>query len=357
MFYHLLKFFARLALKLYCRDIYTHQAALLRQEGPLFLAANHPNSFLDAVIIASVCKRKTFILVRGDVFSNKWANRILRKIYCLPIYRRSEGRNLMEQNENTFSESLDLLKKGYNVLIFAEGICENEWKLRSLGKGAARLAHRAWQTPEIPATFQVLPVGITYNNFDQIAKKVLLLVGAPLPNSPDAPYPRALYDFNVTLRERLAALIIRVPDRPEAIMRFPQLIENIHGKSPVSEQIKMVQEALDGDLPPRPTWGGTKHRHHWIETLLSPLVWAGWLINAPLYYPVRSLARRYTRGTVFYDSVLFGLLFFTYPLYITVVTCILVAVTGSWWWLALLVILPFMGRLANRYRRAKAYKR
>lgn len=332
---------------------------MLRQEGPLFLAANHPNSFLDAVIIASVCKRRTFILVRGDVFSNKWVNRILRKIYCLPIYRRSEGRNLMTQNENTFSESLELLKKGYNVLIFAEGICENEWKLRGLGKGAARLAHRAWQTPDIPASFQVLPVGITYNNFDQIAKKVLLLVGDPLPNSFDVPNPKALYDFNVTLRERLVAQIVRVPDRPDAIRRFHQLIENTHRKISVSEQVKEIQETLDGDLPPRLASGGDQrrqHQHHWIERLLSPLVCAGWLLHAPLYYPVRSLARGYTRGTVFYDSVLFGLLFLSYPLYVGILIWILIAVTGSWWWLILIAILPFMGRIAIRYRREKPYR-
>ena len=127
----------------------------------------------------------------------------------------------MGLNEHTFSESLERLRKGYNVLIFAEGICENEWKLRDLGKGAARLACRAWQDPEIPATFRVLPVGVTYSNFDHIGKQAILLVGAPLPKSLDGTYPRALNDSKNSLRERMSALMIRVPGKPDSIRLIP----------------------------------------------------------------------------------------------------------------------------------------
>lgn len=355
LFYHSLKFFARLALRLYCRDIYTHQARLLRQEGPLLLAANHPNSFLDAAIIASHCRRKTFVLVRGDVFSNKWAGWILRKIYCLPIYRRSEGRDLMGQNENTFSESLERLREGYNILIFAEGICENEWKLRDLGKGTARLACRAWQDRKIAGTFRVLPVGITYNDFDHIGKKTLLIVGTPLSSPPDATVPRALTEFNDRLRGSLTELMIRVPAQPDAVGLFRELIERMDGETPVLQELRLMQQCIDGNIPAGGKAGLRHTKRITKKWLLAPFALAGWIIHAPLYYPMRALARRFTKGTVFYDSVLFGLLFFGYPVYAAILICLAIGATGNWWWLTLVAILPFLGRIAIRYRRKRSY--
>lgn len=351
MFYHSLKFFARLALRLYCRDIYTHQAMLLRQEGPLLLAANHPNSFLDAVIIASYCRRKTFVLVRGDAFSNKWAGWILRKIYCLPIYRKSEGRGLMGQNENTFSESLEWLRKGYNILIFAEGVCENEWKLRNLGKGAARLACRAWQDHEVAKTFRVLPVGITYDDFDRIGKKAFLMVGAPLSNPADATAPRALTEFNDRLRESLTELMIRVPEQPDAVRLFRELIEAMRTEMPVVQEARLIQEVIDSDMTLHEKLSPRREKRVRKRWRLAPFAFTGWILHAPLYYPLRAVAQGSTKGTVFYDSVFFGLLFFSYPVYVAILISLLIWATGNWWWLSLVAILPVLGRIAIRYRR------
>lgn len=325
---------------------------MLRGKGPLFLASNHPNSFLDAVIIASHCKRRTFILVRGDVFKKKWASKILRKLYCLPIYRISEGRNLIkEKNKETFSESLELFRRGNNILIFSEGICENEWLLRSLGKGTARLACRAWQDPAIPSSFRVYPVGITYNNFDRIGKKVFLLTGDPLENPADEYHPRILNEFNITLRKQLEKLIVRIPPEPDSIRRFQLLTENASGKTDAAELIKTMQETLDRESESGNEAIPLKKQpaRRWKKIFFFPLALAGWIVNAPFYYPVRSIARRITRGTVYYDSVLFGILFFLYPIYVVILIWIFIATTGSFWWITLLAVLPFIGRLTVRH--------
>lgn len=74
--------------------------------------------------------------------------------------------------------------------------------------------------------------------------------------------------------------------------------------------------------------------------LLSPFALTGFLLHMLYYIPIRQLARRSTRNTVFYDSILFGLLLFTYPVYMGLVA-ILVGVIGGWLWaVTALLLLP-----------------
>ena len=63
----------------------------------------------------------------------------------LPVYRVSEGVENLENNYTTFDACQKIFKKNKIVLIFSEGRCINEWHLRPLKKGTARLALTAWQ--------------------------------------------------------------------------------------------------------------------------------------------------------------------------------------------------------------------
>ncbi|MFM7839546.1 MAG: hypothetical protein ACKO6K_08255, partial [Chitinophagaceae bacterium] len=49
--YFILKYFIRTGLHWFCRRIVVNDPAVLRSKGPFLLACNHPNSFLDAVIL------------------------------------------------------------------------------------------------------------------------------------------------------------------------------------------------------------------------------------------------------------------------------------------------------------------
>ena len=147
---------------------------MLQIEGPLLIASNHPNSFLDAVIIATVFNKPVYSLARGDVFTNKFYSKILQSLNILPVYRISEGAENLEHNYSTFDDCKKLFKNNGIVLIFSEGSCSNEWHLRPLKKGTARLAFSCWQD-NIP--LNILPVGINYNSFRSFGKIVKLNFG------------------------------------------------------------------------------------------------------------------------------------------------------------------------------------
>jgi hypothetical protein len=46
-------------------------------------------------------------------------------------------------------------------------------------------------------------------------------------------------------------------------------------------------------------------------------------LQAPYYFPLRSFVARATKNTVFYDSVLFAVLLFTYPLFLLIIFALL----------------------------------
>jgi 1-acyl-sn-glycerol-3-phosphate acyltransferase len=148
---------------------------MLRQQGPLLIAANHPNSFLDAIILSSLFKQPIYSLARGDAFTNKLVTRILTSLNMLPVYRVSEGVENLEHNYTTFDACQKLLSDNKIILIFSEGRCINEWRLRPLKKGTARLALTAWMH-NVP--LRVLPLGINYSSFRKFGKIIILNFGS-----------------------------------------------------------------------------------------------------------------------------------------------------------------------------------
>ena len=69
----------------------------LNEKGPLLIAANHPNSFLDAIIVSTLFKRPVYSLARGDAFAGKFFTTILTSLNMLPVYRISEGPENLEK--------------------------------------------------------------------------------------------------------------------------------------------------------------------------------------------------------------------------------------------------------------------
>ena len=308
MLYNFLKIPAKLALYFYCRKIIINKKELLQSDGPLLIAANHPSSFLDAAILATLFKHSIYSLARGDAFVNNFYKRLLFSLKMLPVYRISEGAENLEHNYTTFSACIDIFKKNGIVLIFSEGLCKNEWHLRSLKKGTARLAISAWQQG-IP--LKVLPLGINYSSFRIFGKNVILNFGEII-TDPDSyqdekklPDGKAVIDFNLKLQQQLKNLVIEAePSDKEKI-----------------KKIFFIQQPL-------------------IKKILFfiPAI-AGLILHAPLYYPVILSIKN--RANDHYDSIVVGLLFILYPIYLLVITIIVYFISGDLWALLLLILIPF----------------
>lgn len=308
MFYQFVKIIARFAIHLYCRDIKIDKKVVLKCNGPLLLAVNHPNSFLDAIILCTLFDKPVYSLARGDAFNGELISKILYSLKLLPVYRASEGVENLEENYTTFDECLKIFKQNGIVLIFSEGRCENEWHLRRLKKGTARLAIAAWQQ-QIP--LQVLPIGINYNSFMLFGKNIQLNMGKPIERdfmknsfNDDG---RLLNELNGAIQQQLQSLVYEIDedDRKQkvATLYFP---------------ISKIKKYL----------------------LTIPAI-PGLLIHWPLFFPIKHFIAKKVSKDGHYDSILVGTLMFIYPLYLLLFAILTYLVLGSYWWLLVFIVLPF----------------
>lgn len=276
-------------------------------EGPLLLAANHPNSFLDAIILDILFQKPIWSLARGDVFKKAFYIKILKKLKILPVYRTSEGVENLETNYTTFDSCKEIFKDNGIVLMFSEGKCINEWHLRPLKKGTARLAISTWQDG---IDLKVLPVGINYSSFRKFGKNIFLNFGAVISKEEilvnDTDGKRNLA-FNNKLKLELEQLVFEIPQNDIA----------------AKEKFLLVKQ------------------ENWKRILLAVPAIIGLLMNAPLYLPVRHFTKTRTFSTDHYDSVLLALLIFLYPLYLLLLTLLFFSLTCSWMSLLIFPVLPF----------------
>jgi 1-acyl-sn-glycerol-3-phosphate acyltransferase len=307
LLYHLLKIPARIALPFYCRKIIINDKSYLKSNGPLLLACNHPNSFLDAVILATLFDKPVYSLARGDAFNKKWAAFLLRQFNILPVYRQREGAEHLHKNYETFDACSEIFNQNGIVLIFSEALCENEWHLRPLKKGTARLAAAAWQQ-NIP--LKILPVAVNYSNFKSFGKNIHLNFGKLIEKTPALllnENGKILADITNSVQLQLQQLVYEI-DKADKNKQAEIFI------APVSSTKKML--------------------------LALPSV-AAVLLHWPLYLPVVKLVSSKAFHSVHYDSIMVGMLFILYPFYILLLCLLTYFFAGGFWWIATLFSVPF----------------
>jgi 1-acyl-sn-glycerol-3-phosphate acyltransferase len=307
LLYSVLKIIARIAIRIFCRKIIINKPALLQIKGPVLLAANHPNSFLDSVILNTLFEQPVWSLARGDVFKKPFYIRILTSLHILPVYRTSEGVENLSENYKTFDSCIDIFRENGIVTIFSEGKCVNEWHLRPLKKGTARLAMKAWEE-NIP--LKILPVGINYSSFYRFGKNIFLHFGDIIEketiNFSDADGQRHQV-FNNLLSRQLTQLVFEIPGTDKQLQK-----QKLEVRQPAMKKILLAIPAM-----------------------------AGWLIHAPLYGIVKFVVWKRAYGTGHYDSLLTVMLLFSYPVYLLALVGAAVLLTHSWWSLLLFWLMPF----------------
>jgi 1-acyl-sn-glycerol-3-phosphate acyltransferase len=304
LLYKLLLFPARLSLYFYCRKIKIDKKDFLKTRGPLLIAANHPNSFLDAIILSSLYKQPIYSLARGDAFANRFYTKILAALKMLPVYRVSEGVENLDHNYTTFDACQKLFQENKIVLIFSEGRCINEWHLRPLKKGTARLAMAAWKQ-NIP--LKILPLGINYSSFRKFGKIVHLNFGNLISEQSiqdDLASGKALNVFNDLLKQQLQTLVYEIE----------------------KDDIGLIKKKF----------GIKKHLTKRILLFFPAII--GFLIHAPLYYSI-VLTIKY-RAKDHFDSIIVGALFLFYPTYILLFTLLAIVITGNAYSFLLVILMP-----------------
>jgi 1-acyl-sn-glycerol-3-phosphate acyltransferase len=286
-----------------------NQPELLKTKGPLLIASNHPNSFLDAILYDILFDTPIWSLARGDVFKRfpRFVP-LLKSLKIFPIYRTREGTENLADNYKTFEACMYVFEKNEIVTIFSEALSVNEWHLRPLKKGTARIAFKAWEQ-NIP--LKVLPVGINYSSFRRYGKKVDVNLGEIFTsekfnlNESDGNLHVA---FNKELEEQFSKLVYEIPFGDNKIFDQKFIIP----KNKFKKILLLIPSAL------------------------------AIICHAPIYIAAKYFVKKLVNNSDHYDSVLFAFLLFAYPVYLILVSMILWFITKSAWSFLALIILPLL---------------
>ncbi|GAB2460436.1 hypothetical protein GCM10011375_10890 [Hymenobacter qilianensis] len=188
--YALLKPLIQLGLRVFFRRIEVPHRKRLQTPGPLIIAANHPNTLMDPLVVAANRRDSVAFLAKSTFFKGPFMKWLMAQTNSIPIYRRqdAEGESvahvspaeLAQRNEATFGRSYDYLDQGGTIMIFPEGTSVTERRLRPLKTGAARIALGAAARHDFRREVQILPVGINYFDPSRFRSDVLLNVALPI---------------------------------------------------------------------------------------------------------------------------------------------------------------------------------
>ncbi|PRD48147.1 1-acyl-sn-glycerol-3-phosphate acyltransferase [Sphingobacterium haloxyli] len=296
MFYSVLRLFIRLGLRWYAPGLKAKDLELATYSYPTIILANHPNSFLDALVIAAYAPVKMCFLARGDIFKHPVANVVLRLLYMLPVYKRNDDEDFAVKNDFTFDECMRRLAAGQHVLIFPEGRSRNLWELQPfMNGGLTSLLERSYKA-ELPLQIQIYT--LNYNSFRHVPKVVELVALPPLDTT----------DY-ISGYQVLAADIIR------------------DGRNNLRDAMCVEPLTAENNV------GGYNRFLH-----ISAKI--GYYTQFWFYRVWRDYVKKKTEGTIFYDSLLFSVLLFSYPLFVLLCSVLIGQFAGFFGGLFVFIFFP-----------------
>jgi glycerol-3-phosphate O-acyltransferase / dihydroxyacetone phosphate acyltransferase len=221
MLYSILSFVVRLALKIFFRKITVTGAEHIPKDGPMIVVGNHPNTFMDPILVAYAVEHEVHFLANGSIFKGGLVKWFLRNLNMIPVYRKQDAgvSDQKQLNDLTFKNCYEFLSRKGILLIFPEGTSINERKLRPIKSGTARIALGAEERYD-DLNLLILPVGVNYSDSTRFGEEAALHIGPPIPvNDFLATYKvnpvSAVQELTAIIEVRLKSLVVITKDKDE----------------------------------------------------------------------------------------------------------------------------------------------
>ena len=216
MLWHILKFYMGFVIATFFKRRKIKNTQYLKTKGPVILAMNHPNAFMDPIAFTTIAyPPRVFYLARGDAFKKGIVASLLESLGIIPIFRIQDGgKEGLKKNDETYERVNTLLKRNHKIIIFAEGLCIQERRLRPLKKGVPRMVFGAMEEHNLH-DLVVVPVGVNYSNPSQFRGNLFCNIGAPIKVSDymdayaTAP-AKTMNQFLADLAPRMKELIVHI---------------------------------------------------------------------------------------------------------------------------------------------------
>src|SRR5438105_7239304 len=178
-FYRAVRAVARFWLWFVFKAVTVRHPERVPRDGPVLLCINHPNNFIDSLVVGAAVRRKVHYLATAALFRNPLIARFLLTAGAIPVYRKQDDPDKMDKNADAFAACAAAFEGGALVAIYPEGTTHAEARVQRIKTGAARIA-LAWEAAH-SRTLTLLPVGLTFEARKSFRARVLVSFGPPLP--------------------------------------------------------------------------------------------------------------------------------------------------------------------------------
>jgi glycerol-3-phosphate O-acyltransferase / dihydroxyacetone phosphate acyltransferase len=400
-FYRTVRRIARFWVWFLFKRVHVHHRERVPARGPVLLCVNHPNNFIDSLLVGAVMPRKVHYLATAALFRNPLLARFLRAAGAIPVYRRQDDPDKMDRNLDAFAACYRAFDDGRVVAIYPEGTTHAEARVQRIKTGAARIA--LGYESEHPGALRLVPVGLSFEARKSFNARVLVSFGEPLAVSPYLPAYRedaakAVEALTTAIQWAMEAQVVHV-DRieaaevvraveelyrgelvrelraerglaenqidlvrlsrtiVEAVNHFrthdPQRLENLwqrlQGYRALLARYRVRDEAVRRRLAPPAV--RARLWHSWEAIVGLPIFVYGAAVNALPYFAPRWLAARMAHKETDYATVRFLASIVAIPVFWGLEIWIVARLGGGTWALLFALSLPTTGVLAFGYLR------
>ncbi|QJR36853.1 lysophospholipid acyltransferase family protein [Gemmatimonas groenlandica] len=225
MLYELLKPVVGVALHWYYRSILTEGIERIPKDGPVFLAVNHPNALVDALVVGFAVPRRVRFTAKATIFANPLVARFLHTVGVVPLRRASDESKAAgsssaspadaERNAASFEAVADALADQGAIVIFPEGKSHDLPQLAPLRTGLARMTLQAYQAHGVRGV-RIVPIGLLFERKEAPRSRVLIQVGEPIHVDPLVDAGVSVATLTQLVTARLAAVTLNFDSASDA---------------------------------------------------------------------------------------------------------------------------------------------
>jgi glycerol-3-phosphate O-acyltransferase / dihydroxyacetone phosphate acyltransferase len=398
-FYRVVRAIARFWLWFFFKSVDVRHPERVPDGGPILLCVNHPNNFIDSLLVGGAMHRKVHYLATAALFRNRVIARFLLACGAIPVYRRQDDPDKVDRNLDTFAACFAAFASGRLVATYPEGTTHAEVRVQRIKTGAARIA-LGYEAGH-PGELSMIPVGLSFEARKSFRSRVLVAFGEPIsPAAYLAAYredpvkavdaltrdlqwameaqvvsveriddQRLLLAVEDLYREELIRHVMEArglaprdvdplrlsrsiadalrhfkatdPGRVESLWQRIQAYRSLLAQFHVRDEVVRTRRQR---LPAR-----TKLVLSWDAIVGLPFFGYGAVVNALPYYVPRWLAGRYARKETDYATIRLLASIVAFPVFWILETLLVGRVAGARWAMVFTVSLPLSGLIAYRY--------
>jgi glycerol-3-phosphate O-acyltransferase/dihydroxyacetone phosphate acyltransferase len=398
-FYRAVRAVARFWLWFLFKSVDVRHPERVPRAGATLLCVNHPNNFIDSLLVGGAVRRKVHYLATAAMFRNPLMARFLLACGAIPVYRRQDDPDKMDRNLDTFAACFATFSRGRLVAIYPEGTTHAEKRVQRIKTGAARIA--LGYEAEHPGDLRMIPVGLSFEARKSFRSRVLVTFGEPIhPAAYLGAYRedpvKAVDALTRDLQWAMEHQVVNVERLDD--QRLVGAIEELY-REELTQQVMDARGLARHDVDPvrlsrsiadalrhfKSTDPGrveslwqriqayrallaqyrvrdevvrTRRRRLPARTKLVysgdalvglPFFGYGAVVNALPYYVPRWLARRLARKETDYATIRLLASIVAFPLFWSLETWLVVRAAGLGWGLVFALSLPLSGLIAYRY--------